>query len=74
MWSPERREALKRDNYTCCKCGVKQCKAKGKEQSVVVHHKDGIHVWDKVVKLIYDEILCDVDKLETLCPECHEKE
>ena len=76
LWlrSRERAAALKRDNYTCQTCGVKQCTAKGKEQKVEVHHKLGIGNWEQVVDLIYSEILCDHSLLETLCPECHEQE
>ena len=72
--SSERNEALKRDEYTCQKCGVKQSKAAGHEQKVQVHHKKGISVWDDVIDLIYAEILCDPDDLVTLCPECHKAE
>jgi 5-methylcytosine-specific restriction endonuclease McrA len=72
--SVERSEALKRDKYTCQKCGVKQSKAKGKEQKVEVHHKSGIDIWEEVIYMIYDELLCDIDNLETLCHECHKKE
>jgi len=70
--SSERAEALKRDKYTCQSCGVKQSTKKGFEQKVQVHHKKGIAVWDKVIDLIYEEILCDAEDLETLCPNCHQ--
>jgi 5-methylcytosine-specific restriction endonuclease McrA len=72
--SAERGAALKRDNYSCQICGVKQSKAKGKEQKVEVHHKKGIDVWDKIIDLIYEHLLCDVDDLQTLCPDCHDKQ
>lgn len=71
--SKERAEALKRDKYTCQKCGVKQSKKKGFEQKVQVHHKEGIDNWNEVIDLIYLKLLCDTEKLETLCPECHEE-
>lgn len=70
----ERAEVLKRDNYTCQRCGVKQSKKKGFEQKVQVHHKKGIDVWDEIINSIYEHILCNIDDLETLCPECHAKE
>lgn len=75
LWlrSRERGEAIKRDKYTCQRCGVKQSKKKGQEQKVQVHHKKGIGNWDKVIDSIYEEILCDPEHLETLCPECHEE-
>lgn len=71
--SRERAEALKRDHYSCQKCGIKASTAKGREVKVQVHHKRGIFVWDKVIDLIYDEILCDPIDLETLCVSCHHK-
>jgi len=71
--SNERAEALKRDNYTCVDCGKKQSVKKGFECKVQVHHKEGINVWDEIIDLIYKHLLCDVDKLETLCVDCHDK-
>ena len=73
LWlrSRERAEALKNAKYTCKDCGVKASTAKGKEQKIQVHHKEGIGNWDAVVELIYKEILCDPSKLEVLCPDCH---
>ena len=75
MWlrSQERAYALKRDGYTCQSCGVKKSVKKGHEQKVVVHHKEGIGNWDKVIELIRLEILCNPEHLETLCPDCHKK-
>lgn len=70
--SRERAAALKRDKYTCQKCGVKQSKAKGKEISVEVHHKRGIGNWEAVIDMIYKEILCDPQFMEVLCAECHD--
>lgn len=69
--SRERAAALKRDNYSCQHCGVKQSKAAGQEQKVEVHHKNGINVWKQIEDLIYQDLLCDPEHLETLCPECH---
>jgi predicted HNH restriction endonuclease len=72
--SRERAEALKRAGYTCNNCGAKQSKAKGKEQKVEVHHKEGVCNWDEIIELIYDQLLCDPSKLEVLCPICHKEE
>lgn len=69
--SKERAAALKRDGYACQECGVKQSKKKGFEQKVQVHHKRGIDVWDAIIEMIYEELLCHPDFLETLCPDCH---
>jgi len=71
LHSRERAAALKRDKYTCVDCGKKQSKAKGKEFKVEVHHKKGITNWEKVIDLIYKEILCEPKKLEVLCKRCH---
>jgi predicted HNH restriction endonuclease len=76
LWlrSRERAAALKRDGYTCQRCGKKQSTAKGKEQKVEVHHKEGIGNWEKVIDLIFAEILCDPIHLKTVCPDCHDTE
>ena len=76
LWlhSWERADALKREKYCCQRCHVKQSKKKGFEQKIQVHHKDGVGNWDKVIDLIREEILCDSDKLEVLCPTCHDQE
>ena len=75
LWlrSKERSEALKRAKYCCERCHVKQSVAKGKEQKIEVHHKNGIENWDEVIECIRKNILCDVDELEVLCPDCHDK-
>ena len=75
LWlrSRERAAAIKRDQYTCCICGVKQSKAKGKEQKVEVHHKNNIANWEAVIDAVFEYILCDPTHLETLCPNCHQK-
>jgi 5-methylcytosine-specific restriction endonuclease McrA len=72
--SKERAAALKRDNYTCQKCGKKKSQKKGQEVKVEVHHKKGIKVWDDIINMIYDELLCDPKDLETLCRDCHREE
>lgn len=72
--SRERTAAIQRDNYTCQVCGVKQSKARGREVKVEVHHKDGIVDWDKLISLVYEHLLCNPDRLITLCQVCHDKE
>lgn len=75
MWlkSAERSTAMKRDGYCCQDCGVKQSTKKGFEVKVQVHHKDGIDIWDDIIELITEQLLCDPDKLQTLCVDCHDK-
>lgn len=51
------KQALKRDNYTCQKCGLKD------EEIVVVDHIKP--------KAIYPELKNDINNLQTLCPNCH---
>lgn len=72
LWlrSRERASALKRDNYSCTECGKKQSKAKGREVFVQVHHVDNIN-WEQVIAYIRKHLLCDKNKLKTLCDSCH---
>lgn len=70
--SRERATALKRDGYCCQSCGMKQSKRKGMEVSVEVHHLDGIE-WEKLIDIVYEMLLCDPDRLQTLCKDCHDK-
>lgn len=65
---------MKAAKYTCAQCGVKQSKAKGKEQKVECHHKEGIGNWEQVIDLICTEILCPPENMEVLCPDCHSKQ
>jgi predicted HNH restriction endonuclease len=71
--SRERAAAIKREHNTCQRCGVKGSVAKGKEQKIVVHHRSGIGNWDKVIDVVYEEILCHPKYLDVLCPDCHKK-
>jgi hypothetical protein len=71
--SRERAKCLKLSNYSCVKCGKKQSKRKGNEIKVQVHHLDGI-VWDKMLNMVYETLLCSPDKMICLCKECHDKE
>lgn len=75
LWlrSRERQSALKRDGYRCQKCGLKQSRAKGKEVYAEVHHINKILDWEKVIDIIYQELLCSADFLETLCVKCHDE-
>jgi len=63
-WSPEyrqvRREALKRDDYTCKKCGEND------SDKLVIHHivpwMDNFSLWFELSNII------------TICKDCHKKE
>ena len=69
--SREHSFALKRDGYTCQICGKKQSRAKGKEVYVELHHIDAI-AWQHLIDMVYEMLLCDPGRLQTLCKECHE--
>ena len=71
MRSRERAYTLKRDNYSCVKCGKKKSSKKGFEQKIEVHHKKGEINWKAIAEQIREELLCSPDDLECLCPECH---
>ena len=71
--SRERAAALKREKYTCERCGVKQSRARGREVYIEVHHRNGIN-WENIIDLIIERILPDPADLEVLCVECHKKE
>ena len=74
--SKERQAALKKTGYCCAKCGIKATTKKGSEVKLEVHHVRGIHVWDEIIDMIENEILCIYEpyNLEPLCRECHDKE
>jgi 5-methylcytosine-specific restriction endonuclease McrA len=71
--SRERAAALKRDNYTCQRCGRKQSRAKGREIYVEVHHLDRKIMWDVLIDCVYELLLVPSDKWVTLCVDCHKR-
>lgn len=73
MRSRERASALKRTEYCCSNCGVKQSKAKGHEVSLHVHHEDGID-WDGIIEMIRNRLLPNPQRLTPLCMDCHKQE
>jgi len=72
--SRERAACLKAAGNRCERCGVKASVAKGREQKIEVHHKHGIGNWEKVIDMVYEELLTCAERMECLCPECHKKE
>ena len=73
LYSVERRTTLKNSNYCCEQCQVKMSRAKGYEQKIEVHHKQGVGNWDEVIDVIMKELLPDPSMLQSLCPACHDK-
>jgi len=75
LWlhSRERAAVLKAESYCCEECNIKQSKAKGREVAIEVHHRHGIGNWEKVIDLIFEELLCSPDNLVALCRDCHDK-
>ena len=72
--SRERSAAIKRDGYTCQRCGLKQSTARGREVKVQVHHKDGVENWSALFEAVRSYLLSDPSTMETLCESCHKKE
>jgi 5-methylcytosine-specific restriction endonuclease McrA len=65
-WTPEYREARKRDEYKCIKCGS--------TDKTNLHHTSGKINWEKIMKLLYKELYVSADNLKTLCKKCHKEE
>jgi 5-methylcytosine-specific restriction endonuclease McrA len=70
----ERADAMKREHYTCERCGIKQSKAKGKEVSVEAHHRHGLIEWEKLIDEVYRVLLVPSSQWEILCKDCHSQE
>jgi len=72
MKSREHKVAIKRADATCEMCGRKRSVAKGREVKINVHHLTPVD-WNPLIDEIHRTLLCDVDRLQILCKECHEK-
>lgn len=70
-WPKQRARALKRDDYTCQKCGHKG-KKKGRYWDVHVHHRRKIAWFADTSKGVVDwEAANNLNNLVTLCIRCH---
>lgn len=75
-WKQLREEVKRRDNYECQECkrnGLVKIdtneyseKARRKKIQLVVHHKQELEE--------HPELALEIDNLETLCVECHNRE
>jgi predicted HNH restriction endonuclease len=72
--SRERAIALKLAGYRCEECGVKQSTKKDSPVKVEVHHMEGIGNFEKIIDLVFDDLLISPDGLRVLCKECHKKQ
>ena len=72
--SRERAACLKAAGHKCERCGVKASVAKGREQKLEVHHREGVLNWSEVLDAVYKYLLVAPEKMECLCPDCHSKE
>lgn len=70
----ERSDAMKREKYTCERCGTKQSKAKGREVAVEAHHRHGLIEWEKLIDEVYRVLLVPSAQWEILCVKCHDEE
>lgn len=71
--SRERAACLKKYQYHCNICNVKQSMKKDNVIKVQVHHKSNINNWDKIIDEIQRDLL-NLDDMECLCESCHKKE
>lgn len=69
--SRERGEALRNHGNACACCRKKQSKAKGRECTLEVHHVNHTVNWDRIYRVIREELLIDPEGLAPLCPDCH---
>lgn len=72
MRSREFAEARKNTANSCCICGRKQSKAKGREVAIHIHHGTHRPIWERVVRAIRQEVLQTPGILWPICRECHE--
>ena len=72
--SRERAACIKAHNNTCVGCRRKASVAKGKEFKVQVHYIGGIGNWEKIIDMVFEELLCDPSLMTVMCKECHDEE
>lgn len=70
----ERSAALKATGYCCTKCGAKNSKAAGRECLVEVHHAEHEPNWERIFRVLREELLQPAENLMPLCVACHDAE
>ena len=69
----ERSQCVKNAGHKCEVCGVKSSVAKGKEQKLEVHHREGVLNWTEIIDAVYKYLLVAPEKMVCMCPACHDK-
>lgn len=69
--SRERAETLKLAGNCCSLCGKKHSRAKGREVTVEVHHLKEPD-WNRIFRVIQEELLQSPDRLQAVCETCHD--
>ena len=70
-WQGQRSRALKRDNFTCKKCGIKHSQIYKKGEEVIEYELDNKLQVDHIIPVSIGGDSLDLDNLQTLCIECH---
>ena len=71
-WQQQRYKALRRDNYTCQKCGNKYAITyKGLSGKMLEAEEDGKLQVDHIKPIAIGGDSLDLDNLQTLCVDCH---
>lgn len=77
MWSPERREVMKRAGKHCEECGtecvetIKQQQKTGKPR-LEIHHVEPCDM-TALAKMVHAKMFPGSDKLDCLCQDCHKE-
>ena len=65
-------------HYVACFCKVVSARRRSSGIKTPVAgasaREAGIANWNRVIDLVFEELLCDPALLEVLCVECHDKE
>ena len=68
----ERQAARKASGYRCSECGAKHSRAAGRPVTVEAHHTRPPN-WERVIRVIREELLQTADAWQPLCSTCHDR-